>query len=269
MFQIGRRPVDAPEKVMRLAREHARTIFEGDTQKTPKHDVYSRIKIQGNLKMSEKAIYTFAMRHKNSVSGLQHPAVDLRSSFPDGHETEAGSDSSFSDNNNADSEAEKDVEYLAGDASAPCHFSVHITKENWNLMKPSMKTYNRSDQSRMDRSREYAVLEKGVWTDIVAQAVWLKRKYPCTWSFKKHYIGLTPDALYFLRFRATCACGGTLTGVINNPPPQDVESNGVDINLVSSKIRNSDHSGVRKRCVTGTLKIINVFVAILKSTMND
>lgn len=79
-----------------------------------------------------------------------------------------------------------------------------LTEEQWNLIKP------------MDEANQ-PKLQPGIWTNIIAFALWTQFRMPCAFIFKKAKICKAQnEQSYFINFIGSCKskkCNNTIKGM--------------------------------------------------------
>lgn len=128
---------------------------------------------------------------------------------------------------------------------------LFIPKDKWNIIKPKEVTYKRNDPSRKTQDRTYLVLEEGIWAKALRIQIHKETKLPCSWSFKKHSVAITDEAQYYLKFKATCGCGGKLYATCPNPLPADPNKEGLHLDVVIYDAKMEPHSDVTKVQISG------------------
>uniref|UniRef100_A0A0C9RJP6 NOF_10 protein n=1 Tax=Fopius arisanus TaxID=64838 RepID=A0A0C9RJP6_9HYME len=98
------------------------------------------------------------------------------------------------------------------DAAGLGHFDILITRDEWREMKGYSKRYNK---------RHYAILNPGIWTNILALAVTRQTKLPCAFVFDNSKIYESANSLHYLKIKGHCkskACQNLFFGYVDRDP---------------------------------------------------
>lgn len=113
-----------------------------------------------------------------------------------------------------------------GDSSI-LKFNIELSYKVWETVKPVKKIYG---TKRGGKTRIYYVLQPGVWSNVIVDAVTKKRgQISCSWTFKTNKCYMSGNGGVYLSIRANCnTCGAELCGEMENEP---IENNPVLINF--------------------------------------
>lgn len=165
-----------------------------------------------NKKMTVGALYTEAYKWfhemKKSINDSNDDQVDeLNDDFND-ISLEISSNGS---NENSSSE----------DDTTDIKFSVTLSYEVWDTIKPVEKTCFRNDRSHKIQSRTYYVLQPGVWTNVLIERIAKHRQnIICTLSFKRSKVFTNGN--HYLHLTGMCTtCGALLSGFVTSQPKKE------------------------------------------------
>lgn len=155
----GKRPTEDPLKLKEILASVE--IFKDGKILPPSSSIWSQLINLHLLKISPKALYTFALRTygKKIIKKLSIPTSPSSSS------NSSGTD--FRQNQKVGSN----------------YFDIILTGEDWAKIKPELKEYSRDRKGKYTK-RQYYRFRSGVWTDIVALSVWKKQSCPVFGNLK-------------------------------------------------------------------------------------
>lgn len=178
----------------------------------PTDDVWSfiRKKLKQSLndsKLSEKGIYSAAIRwyiNKNGGETMHPKETEFEMSVLSSSEVSM----------NSSNEASRNV--------IKC--SIKLESKVWKTIEPVEMTYRRKDTVKGIRT--YTVLQPGVWSNVLVDAIAKKKEIPCGWVFKKNKCFSDKVTI-----QAVCTtCSANLFGTINELP-NDKEPTIVNIEI--------------------------------------
>lgn len=166
-----------------------------------------------NNGMTTKAIYTEALKWFKSKKrdASSSKVEDIADKFKE-ISFEASESSEFSDGCSDDEFFKKRSNEIV--------FTVNLSYEVWETIKPVPKDCTRNDKSHKTHSRKYYVLQPGVWTNVLIERI---SKHPkkiiCTWSFKRSKVHMNSDK--FITISGKCStCAATLIGYVEKKPKE-------------------------------------------------
>lgn len=139
-------------------------------------------------------------------------------------------DSAFLNNESVSSQYE--------DQNAYETFDLVITKEEWDLMKPS--------DTVIYGNREREILKPSVWTNIIALAFWRQFRMPCAFSFKRADVDPSPDKLrYNIKIIGRCKDRECLN-IFKGAATVDVNNEGFIMAVYTRDTRYMKHAEVKR-----------------------
>lgn len=217
------RPISTTTKELQkifVAKE--RQIVENNKIVPPKSTVWAEI--SKNVSMSEKAVYTAALKWW-TIQSEKSITIDR-------------SPNSSSDSSQTETDQSLVVPKLI-------KFKIELSAKVWEAINPVTKIYSRKNEQNPS-VRSYKVLKPGVWSNLMIDHVTKKRRdIPCAWAFEtnKCYV----DGVNFLTFSAKCTmCCSILSGMLKNEPE---ESEPVNIDIEIHALDLSRHDGVETKNV--------------------
>lgn len=146
-------------------------IFSNGQIVPPSHKVWTLLKndlTRKSYTITEKAIYSAALRWHNSTKNVVLPQAEPVNEF------EISVNSTSSNSLNSSDDASKNSQVLK------C--TIKLEHSVWKTIEPTEATYLRKDT--LKGVRKYAVLQPGVWSNVIADAIAKQLLTPCTWAFK-------------------------------------------------------------------------------------
>lgn len=229
--------------LIKTLKEYIEFIQVDNNITPPSSDIWEIIKNDKNLKLTPKAVYQFARNNRSEIFSTKVNPEDTQHNSS--NETFQSSDFDIEEVDSSINTS-KDDEKI----SRRTKFSVILSYDKWLKMEPIEKRYKRKlEKCRAKNERVYKVLEPGVWTNIISEEIWQKKKLACNWSFKRGKVFSKSDI--YAKMSGKCStCEATITGFIKNEPKH---GSLVRITFVAKNIRDDLHNGAEKRRMNGAL----------------
>lgn len=183
------------EDAVAVIEEYIENFREG---KYPKwsSDVWEKISNALNNKWSATNIYTNVTQNRRNIMSIACTNVGIKFiPFMSKKKIEIydTSDNSTNENNSDDADETYELEHEAKNLDK---FEVKLTCNEWKTIQSSDVKYN--------DGRNYSILRRGVWTDILALAIFRDTELPCAFQFKNMKIYNRPESLHYLRVKGYC-----------------------------------------------------------------
>lgn len=91
-------------------------------------------------------------------------------------------------------------------------FIVSVPKEDYVSMI-IYKKYRRREKNRSVSTRDYSVLQPGLWQHFFTEKIWQATKISCGFNFKRHKLSRNAESGYAY---GTCKCGSIIKCIIDN-----------------------------------------------------
>lgn len=175
------------------------SFVSGSKVLPPSNDVYGwfRKKLQRKgFEISEKGIYSAAVRWFARKSIVEPSPIKA--------ETDFDMSTSTNDESTLNSSVERSAEII--------RFSIKLKHTVWKTIEPVEINYRRNHTVKGVRT--YKVLQPGVWSNVIVDAIASKKDVPCAWVFKTNKCYADK-----VKFSAVCVtCSANLFGTVDHLP---------------------------------------------------
>lgn len=204
----GRKPTVSLDEIRKVLINYKDQIIIKNTLIKPSSSLWQTLIEENNWNMNTKALWTRIHKFSPNVENFfYNNNKQVLSTVEDYDNSEISSNSS---NSSSDDQSDK------------CNvYTISITADKWKIMQ-------RDDEIRNK-------LKSGVWTNVLAEAIYEQEKLCCAWSFKSHEVPINDTSEYFFHFTATCtdtSCNTKMRGeVLKHKNLLDPLKHGLNITL--------------------------------------
>lgn len=178
-------------------------------------EIWNEIRENENVsrKMTVGALYTEAYKWWKEINNSKKDSNnDLADDFVDKF-NDISCEISASDHSSSSDKGEKNH----------IKFSVTLSYDVWETIRPETKSYGRNDKSHKKNTRTYQFLKPGVWTNILIERIaQLRNNIICTLSFKRIKVYVNGKNYLDLVGRCT-TCDAALYGHVESKPREGDE----------------------------------------------
>lgn len=237
----GRPSAFTKQKRDQIFNEHLSLFRENNKVPPQSNPIWAEIKKNHRLpqSVSPGAIYTCMLNKYRNLTEVENLASDNGKSNENKKSTE--NDSEKTKLNESSSSIESD-ENESDDEDISIQFSVKIPMKVWDTIKPSDTTYKRADEiTRRTVTRNYKVLNSGVWTYCLSRAIAQQKKgLQCRMCFKRSKVFTSESAENYITVHGYCVtCNAKLVGFVKKMP--DIEARFIEFKLKIDKIDSAKH----------------------------
>lgn len=221
MPQVGR-----PEKIDKHLLTETLIKYKRDIIKDfkviSKNDpIWKRIGTELNNIMTSNALYTYVSCNK---FGIRDKLSDRSHTFEidENNIREDNDREQICDNNGREQDNSKcttmsdsiisEANECVTNADGVSTFIITMPKTDYDSMI-IYKKYRRAEKNRPVSTREYAILQPGIWQHVFNEKIWQATKIPCGFNFKRNKLSSNGASGYAC---GTCKCGSIIKCVINN-----------------------------------------------------
>jgi len=230
MSKVGR-PNRIDKKILsEILIKHKNEIVKEDSRIISKSNpIWINIGAELNNIMTPNALYTFVTCNKFGIrdklcedENIQDENIQEDENREDIYET-IKEDENLYRNKNGEEDSDKSKSMSIFDSTNESNvrlsnvdgvttFTITIPKNDYVSMIIHRR-YRRVEKNRPVCTREYTVLQPGLWQHIFNEKIWQATKISCAFNFKRHKLLRNAESGYAC---GTCKCGSVIKCVINN-----------------------------------------------------
>lgn len=218
------RRVGRPEKIDKsvlkeILLKYKKEIIKEDFRVISKSDsIWIKISSELCNIMTANALYTFVTCNKFGIKDIlcdrSRTPVQYESDIAiedrDGNENK---DESISNTKTLMSDSTLNQSSMRlSNADGVSTFTVSIPKEDFTSLI-IYKKYRRTEKKRPVSTREYTILQPGLWQHFFVKKIWQATKISCGFNFKRNKLSHNAESGYA---SGTCKCGSIIKCVIDN-----------------------------------------------------